>query len=55
MLDVLGHTQVAVLDGGLAAWVAAGGTLTTEDPDFPPAELHLAERWSRVIEPGASP
>jgi thiosulfate/3-mercaptopyruvate sulfurtransferase len=50
MLDVLGHTQVAVLDGGLAAWVAAGGTLTTDVPDFSPAKLHLAERWSRVIE-----
>jgi thiosulfate/3-mercaptopyruvate sulfurtransferase len=50
MLDVLGHTEVAVLDGGLAAWVAAGGSLTTEVPDFPPAELHLAERWSRVID-----
>jgi len=50
MLDVLGHMQVAVLDGGIAAWVAAGGPLTTDVPAFPPAELHLADRWSRVIE-----
>jgi thiosulfate/3-mercaptopyruvate sulfurtransferase len=52
MLDVLGHERVAVLDGGLAAWTAAGGTLTTEVPDGPdrPAELHLADRWSRVID-----
>jgi thiosulfate/3-mercaptopyruvate sulfurtransferase len=50
MLDVLGHMQVAVLDGGVAAWVAAGGPLTTDVPAFPPAELHLADRWSRVIE-----
>jgi thiosulfate/3-mercaptopyruvate sulfurtransferase len=50
MLDVLGHTQVAVLDGGVAAWVAAGGPLTTDLPVLRPAELHLADRWSRVIE-----
>jgi thiosulfate/3-mercaptopyruvate sulfurtransferase len=52
MLDVLGHDRVAVLDGGLAAWTAAGGLLTTEVPKGPdrPAELHLADRWSRVID-----
>ena len=52
MLDVLGHERVAVLDGGLAAWTAAGGTLTTEVPDGPdrPAELHLTDHWSRVID-----
>jgi thiosulfate/3-mercaptopyruvate sulfurtransferase len=26
----MGHAQVAVLDGGVAAWVAAGGSLTTD-------------------------
>jgi len=50
MLDVLGHTQVAVLDGGLAAWVAAGGALTTDEPRSQPTVLHLADRWTRVIE-----
>ncbi|MDP9243820.1 MAG: rhodanese-like domain-containing protein, partial [Chloroflexota bacterium] len=30
MLDVLGHERVAVLDGGIDAWAAAGGTLETE-------------------------
>ena len=52
MLDVLGHERVAVLDGGLGAWTAAGGMLTTEVPDGPdrPAELHLADHWSRVID-----
>jgi thiosulfate/3-mercaptopyruvate sulfurtransferase len=50
MLDVLGHTQVAVLDSGLAAWVAAGGALTADVPAYMPAELHLADRWTRVIE-----
>lgn len=50
MLDVLGHEAVAVLDGGIGAWQAAGGELTTEVPDLPPAELHLGDAWTRVIE-----
>src|SRR6185295_11853528 len=49
MLDVLGHERVAVLDGGIAAWTAAGGELTTEVRTLPPAELHLADEWTRVI------
>lgn len=32
MLRWLGHERVAVLDGGIAAWRRAGGTLTTEAP-----------------------
>lgn len=32
MLRWLGHDDVAVLDGGLAAWQAAGGAVTTEAP-----------------------
>src|SRR5512134_623136 len=35
MLRWLGHDDVAVLDGGRAAWLAAGGTLEAT----PPAEL----------------
>jgi len=31
MLRWLGHDRVAVLDGGIAAWLAAGGDLTTDD------------------------
>jgi len=50
MLDVLGHPDVAVLDGGVAAWQAAGGQLTTDEPVPTPAELHLAEIWSGVID-----
>ncbi|MEO5940717.1 MAG: sulfurtransferase [Candidatus Limnocylindrales bacterium] len=50
MLDVLGHAQVAVLDGGIGAWVAGGGELTTESPELAPAELHLREAWSGVID-----
>jgi thiosulfate/3-mercaptopyruvate sulfurtransferase len=42
LLRWLGHEAVAVLDGGPAAWVAAGGTLTREaalpqaQPPYPP-------------------
>ena len=50
MLDVLGHPDVAILDGGLAAWVAAGGSLTSQVPSLAPAELHLGDRWDRVID-----
>jgi thiosulfate/3-mercaptopyruvate sulfurtransferase len=32
MLRWLGHAAVAVLDGGLPAWVAAGGALTSAEP-----------------------
>ena len=49
MLDVLGHHRVAVLDGGIDAWVAAGGARSTDEPTFPAAELHLDDHWSRVI------
>ena len=55
MLDDLGHRRVSVLDGGIAAWNAAGGPITREIPAPPanPAHLHLATRWSRVIDRGA--
>jgi thiosulfate/3-mercaptopyruvate sulfurtransferase len=49
MLDVLGHRETAVLDGGIAAWTAAGGELTTDVPTWPPAKLHLAPEWRGVI------
>ena len=50
MLDALGHGQVEVLDGGIAGWTAAGGSLTTEPPGFPPARLSLAGAWPRTID-----
>lgn len=34
-LDVSGHPHAAVLDGGLAAWRAAGGAVTAEVPPAP--------------------
>ena len=53
MLDDLGHRGgAAVLDGGLGAWVASGGTLTTDVPASPgqPVPLELADHWTNVIE-----
>jgi thiosulfate/3-mercaptopyruvate sulfurtransferase len=52
MLDDLGHRSVRLLDGGLAAWLAAGGPVTAEVPAPPaaPASLHLAAGWSRVVD-----
>jgi thiosulfate/3-mercaptopyruvate sulfurtransferase len=52
MLDDLGHPRVRVLDGGIAAWIAAGGPVTpaAPAPPAPLASLHLAGRWSRVID-----
>ncbi len=45
MLRALGHRPVAVLDGGLAAALAVGLTLTDEQPSFPPEGPYPADRW----------
>ncbi len=37
MLRWMGHSEVAVLDGGVAAWTAAGGALVTDVPQPRPA------------------
>lgn len=49
MLDALGHPRASVLDGGLAAWSAIGGPLTTDAPNLPPARLELARQWTKTI------
>lgn len=41
LLRWLGHTRVAVLDGGLPAWTAAGGG-TSSEPPTPTARQYLA-------------
>lgn len=38
-LGFFGHPEVRVLDGGIAAWVAAGGALSTEQPDPAPGDF----------------
>ncbi len=54
MLDVLGHTSAAVLDGGIGAWQAAGLPVTGAVPAFAPAEPAASpgERstWPRTID-----
>jgi thiosulfate/3-mercaptopyruvate sulfurtransferase len=50
MLDDLGHEAAAVLNGGIDGWIAAHLPLSTEEPDLPPADLRLADRWRRVID-----
>ncbi len=56
MLDDLGFGApdrrggVAVLDGGWSAWLAAGLRTSTEVPEYRPRELHIAARWSHVID-----
>jgi thiosulfate/3-mercaptopyruvate sulfurtransferase len=44
MLRASGFDNAAVLDGGLAAWKAAGRLLETGEAHYPPAELMLAVR-----------
>ena len=50
MLDNLGHPDVSILDGGLQAWIDAGGEVTAEVPAWPPVEPALAETWTRTID-----
>jgi thiosulfate/3-mercaptopyruvate sulfurtransferase len=51
MLDNLGHQGgVAVLDGGIQAWIDAGLPLETDQPAHPRARLQLTAEWRRVID-----
>ncbi len=50
MLDSLGHHEVAVLDGGIAAWREIGGPIVTEERQLPSANLGLAAAWARTID-----
>ena len=58
MLDDLGFGTggaggVAILDGGIQAWVAAGQALSTQRRSFPAAPLHLRSSWGRVVDRAA--
>lgn len=53
MLRSIGHGQVAVLDGGLPAWVAAGHELTTDVPDPRPVEYPATEGWTGIVDSDA--
>ena len=50
MLDKLGHRDVAVLDGGLTAWIDAGGEVTPFLPTHLRASLTLATAWPDTID-----
>ena len=47
-LRVFGHTDVAVLNGGLPKWLAENRPVTTEIPKFPPATFDAKLDKSRV-------
>ena len=49
MLRWVGHANVAVLDGGLAAWLAAGGTLSTDVPPRPRGSITLQPSLAPVV------
>ena len=50
MLDALGHREVAVLDGGWPAWLAAGLPVSTEVVACPPTTMTTRAEWPRTIE-----
>lgn len=50
MLRWIGFDQVALLDGGLDAWTAAGGSLSAEPTRREPADLTLALRPELIVD-----
>ena len=50
MLDNLGHRNVRVLDGGLAAWAAIGGPVTAAVDPHSPGRLTLRGGWTGTID-----
>ena len=50
MLDALGHADVRLLDGGIQAWLTAGGQLSTERTAVPAARMRLADAWPRTVD-----
>ena len=49
MLRWVGHANVAVLDGGLAAWLAGGGALSTEVPSRPRGSITLQASLAATV------
>jgi thiosulfate/3-mercaptopyruvate sulfurtransferase len=50
MLEDLGHRRVRVLDGGIDAWMAAGGPVTDVVPNPVAGRLTLRGTWTRVMD-----
>ena len=55
ILDLLGHGGGALLDGGLYAWVNAGGELTRAVPDVVPATFTPAPAYDLLPACGRDP
>lgn len=53
MLRSIGHGQVAVLDGGYPAWVAAGQPVTAEVHAPTPASYPSVDGWTDIVDAGA--
>lgn len=49
MLRYVGHERVEVLDGGLAAYLAAGGRLESELPTYPEAVFEVNLQEDKVV------
>jgi thiosulfate/3-mercaptopyruvate sulfurtransferase len=52
LLRWFGHSRVAVLNGGLDAWRAAGGEMETEVPEYPESSFPAAPDAGLVITTG---
>ncbi len=50
LLRRMGHDDVLVLDGGMTAWVAAGGRLSTESPMYRPAGFTVNPRNGDTVD-----
>jgi thiosulfate/3-mercaptopyruvate sulfurtransferase len=50
MLRAIGHDQVSVLDGGIAAWTAAGGLLTDLVPHRRPTSYPAPAGWTGTVD-----
>jgi len=50
MLRSIGHSRVAVLDGGYQAWVGAGHPVTDEVPTVTPTQYPAAPEWTGIVD-----
>jgi thiosulfate/3-mercaptopyruvate sulfurtransferase len=50
MMHALGYPNVRVLDGGLQAWIDAGGEITEVVPEAPPVVAHIASDYAASVD-----
>ncbi len=50
ILEYLGHPKVTLLDGGLYAWLAAGGLSSNEEASSPPGRMSPPVRSKRLVD-----